>query len=644
MKKTDWDTEFYDHDDHLETFLKRWDKRKGQDINQSIFSFLKPRTLNKTGLKKMAQSMLECDISEIIKLSKNEKAPLNQAIMARWILKAWGKADSNDIEKLFSLAYGKFNDTTMPQNLLNSANGTHKLVLPDFLDYDDEQVEKEQKELKLVDVDYIEKLAESEEGIIAPNDDGIIKANRGSQTRFVQCTHKQVLYDGTRGPGKTFALGLSFLTQVGKGFGEDHRGILFRRKYKELNYIRIELAILFRKLYGNQVKHKTKDDTFYFPSGETLRLAHAMYERDYENFHGQGQYTWVGFDELTSWATPYLYKKLQSICRTRNPKIKTMIRSATNSLGPGHSWVKEDFKIDSCPHGRPVDQGYGEKSVVIFGKITENPYLMSDKNYLRYLLTLVKSDSNLSLSWLKGSWNIVAGGALSDCWHASVHIIKPFKIPKQWTVYRCFDWGSASPFACLYLAKSDGTFPFHNSGDDNICIQNEDLFVIGEVYGWGGQANRGTKETPEEVKKRILAYEKQLKEKYNISQIKAGGADSAIYNHDRGNNEKSIADILKPVSFVPADKSSGSRIIGLELLRDKLKNSIKEKGDNYTTRDKAGIFFFDSTCIHTIRTLPTIPRDEKNPEDADTDSEDHCYDALRYFLHKKGSTSLLIKG
>jgi hypothetical protein len=41
------------------------------------------------------------------------------------------------------------------------------------------------------------------------------------------------------------------------------------------------------------------------------------------------------------------------------------------------------------------------------------------------------------------------------------------------------------------------------------------------------------------------------------------------------------------------------------------------------------IFFFD-TCRDTLRTLPMMQHDEVNPEDLDTDSEDHAVDEVRY--------------
>ena len=468
----------------------------------------------------------------------------------------------------------------------------------------------------------------------------MISPFKGSQEDFVACNYTEALFDGTRGPGKTIALALSFLKQVGKGFGREYRGILFRRKYKELTYIRIEFDIIFKKLYGNKVFFNRSLDTFFFPNGETLRLAYLMYDRDYQNFHGQGQYVWVGFDELTSWATSKIYDMALSLCRTSNPKIKTMIRATTNSLGPGHHWVKDHFKIGSVPHGTPVKKNFGEKSVVIFGHITENPKLIQDKSYLRYLLSLVEKDPNLAKSWLEGSWDIVAGGALSDLWRAEEQIIEPFKIPSNWKVYRCFDWGSARPYACLHIAVSDGT-NYKNKEGKEVQTIKDDLFVISETYGFGGQANLGTKETPTQVRDNILKKEEFLKKQFEVYKIRAGGADSQIYSHDRGKDEKSIAELMRPLEFLPANKSAGSRIKGLELIREKLKGSSKTRESNYSFRENSGIFFFN-TLSHTLRTLPTIPRDEKNPEDVDTESEDHIYDALRYFLSLKTDKKSLI--
>ena len=48
--------------------------------------------------------------------------------------------------------------------------------------------------------------------------------------------------------------------------------------------------------------------------------------------------------------------------------------------------------------------------------------------------------------------------------------------------------------------------------------------------------------------------------------------------------------------------------------------------------DQYPLFQVTEDCPHTIRTLPTLVYNSRkgNREDVDTESEDHCYDALRY--------------
>ena len=65
----------------------------------------------------------------------------------------------------------------------------------------------------------------------------------------------------------------------------------------------------------------------------------------------------------------------------------------------------------------------------------------------------------------------------------------------------------------------------------------------------------------------------------------------------------------------------GSRVSG--------KNEIHRRlqVDEFTEEPRLVIF---NNCTNLISQLPSIPLDKKNPEDVDTNSEDHLYDALRY--------------
>jgi hypothetical protein len=59
--------------------------------------------------------------------------------------------------------------------------------------------------------------------------------------------------------------------------------------------------------------------------------------------------------------------------------------------------------------------------------------------------------------------------------------------------------------------------------------------------------------------------------------------------------------------------------------------------DDFTDEPRLVIF---NTCTNLISQLPSIPLDKNNPEDVDTKSEDHLYDALRYAVMTRPKSSL----
>ena len=110
-----------------------------------------------------------------------------------------------------------------------------------------------------------------------------------------------------------------------------------------------------------------------------------------------------------------------------------------------------------------------------------------------------------------------------------------------------------------------------------------------------------------------------------------GPADASIYtvmNNDSpaaGINSGywGTADRAKTDIFFPSDKSKGTRVKRWSLIRNRLSNSHDIKGSN--PMEQPALFVFP-TCKHLIRTLPTAPRDERNHEDIDSESEDHLLD------------------
>lgn len=187
-------------------------------------------------------------------------------------------------------------------------------------------------------------------------------------------------------------------------------------------------------------------------------------------------------------------------------------------------------------------------------------------------------------------------GAVFKTYNRSTHLVKPFRIPKEWRKYRSFDFGFNNPFACLWLAKD---------GDDN-------WYVYREYY----QARTAIDDHIRRVKV-LSSGETYMK---NIADPE--DAEARYVNLHRAG-----------IKTVAAQKSI---IPGIELVQSKFK--VKENG-------KPNLFIFD-TCKNTAREVSgyhyAAGSSNRDPKDLPVDKDNHTVDALRYAIytidgkHKKG--------
>ncbi|MEM8495515.1 MAG: terminase [Planctomycetota bacterium] len=456
--------------------------------------------------------------------------------------------------------------------------------------------------------------------------------NPGGQRMFHACPAFECLAWGNRGGGKTLGLLVEFARHVGEGFGEAWRGIIFRREFKDLQgLVNESLEWLPRIAPGGEWKRSPDQYRWVWPTGEQLRFCHAKHEQDYWGFHGQ-QWPFLGFEELTEWADPKLYLKLFSICRSTARGIPRKIRATTNPSGAGHAWVKRRF-IDAAPEGFLIQDKSGRERCHLRIDLDDNtPLLEADPHYRSTLETAASGDPNILKAWLYGDWDITSGGMFDDLWAANVHVVPRFEVPSDWRISRCFDWGSTKPFACLWVARSP-------SGVDPIPHAPQSAFVIGEHYGSTGEPNVGLKLSDDEIGRAIAERESELGWR---GRVRPGAADNMIFPRD--NNGHAAADVYAKhnVRFVPAAKGPGSREQGWQTIRSMLSAAVERDEDGRLVRnprpERPGLYFVD-TCRDTIRTLPSLPRDKKKPDDVNTEAEDHIADALRYELTQTQPTS-----
>lgn len=473
----------------------------------------------------------------------------------------------------------------------------------------------------------------------------------GSQALAISCPADEILYEGTRGPGKTDAQLMFFRKGVGQGYGNYWKGVIFDREYKNLDDLVDKSRKWFSKFDdGARFLMSKSDYRWVWPTGEQLLFRAIKRQEDYWNYHGQ-EFPFIGWNELAKYPDLKLYDAMMSCNRSgflpskhspKNKETKTITDplpniplvtfSTTNPFGAGHNAVKKRF-IDCAKPGEMVRtvvnvfnprtqqrEDVVKTKVRIFGSYKENIYL--DPKYIADLESI--KEPNKRKAWLEGDWDIVAGGAIDDVWDRTVHVIPRFKIPANWKIDRTFDWGSSKPFSVGFWAEANGEEVTLANGK-TWCPARGSYFRISEWYGCKkDEHNTGLLMSAKNVALGILEREKILKDTGWIrTKVKPGVADGAIYGSDDP-EEDSIGKKMEKagVKWLKANKSAGTRVTGLQLLRDRLEAGTEKEGG-------PAIYFFDN-CKDSIATLPVLPRCEKNPDDVDTDAEDHIYDEVRY--------------
>lgn len=431
------------------------------------------------------------------------------------------------------------------------------------------------------------------------------------QLRFLSCPAHEVLYGGARGGGKSWATLLDWLRHE-QQYGAKAKGILFRRTMPELEDMLSKAGEMFPSMGGT---FKAQSKTWEFPSGARLKFRYLERDSDADRYQGH-EYNWMAFEEAGNWPSPKPLDKLKACLRSADGVRHRLVLTA-NPGGVGHNWLKARF-IDPVPPGVFQHLPGGWARVYIPAKVTDNPALLrSDPGYVERIKEAAGSPEMLK-AWLDGSWDIVAGGMLDDVYRAEVHELDHFDIPQGWRIDRAFDWGSSKPFSVGFWAESDGTEATLADGTRKAWPRGT-LFRIGEIYGWNGRPNEGSRKLAVEVAREILAYQKDLPWG---SRVRPGPADNSIFDAENG---VCIADDMAKlgVRWERSDKSPGSRKTGWEALRRMLKACLA------TPMEEPGLFVFKG-CRQFIRTIPTLPRDEKKQDDVDTDAEDHIADEVRY--------------
>ena len=439
----------------------------------------------------------------------------------------------------------------------------------------------------------------------------VFKPNDGPQTDYLASSEREVLYGGAAGGGKSYATLADPLRSLNH---KDFSGLLVRHTTEELR----ELIQKSQELYPKAIpgiKWSERKSQWVTPRGGRIWMSYLDKDQDVMRYQGQA-FNYIAFDELTQWSTSFAWDYMRSRLRSAAPELGLYMRATTNPGSVGHQWVKKMF-IDPSEPNKPFwatdietgdtlayPRGHTKEGQPLFKRrfipasLFDNPYLADSGDYETMLLSMPEHQRK---QLLEGNWDVNEGAAFPE-FNRQIHVVDPYDIPNSWAKFRACDYGYGSWTGVVWFAVSP----------------SEQLVVYREMYV--------TKVTATDLADLILDAES------DDGTIRYGVLDSSLW-HKRGDTGPSLAEqmIMKGCRWRPSDRSKGSRVSG--------KNEIHRRLQVDEFTEEPQLVFF-STCTNCIAQLPSLPLDKRNPEDVDTNAEDHLYDAIRYGIMTRPRSSL----
>lgn len=358
-----------------------------------------------------------------------------------------------------------------------------------------------------------------------------------------------------------------------------------------------------------------RDSFGEFSSGFKFQLGHCNNPDDWQQYLSR-EFTIVCFDELVTFLEEQ-YDQIIMRVRCTDPVLREMlkVRSMSNpaivradgerytTIDP--QWVRRRF-VEPARHGRVTLErevlfdGIRKSFTGIYlpGTIDDNP----DKVFAeQYKMRLASSKPHIRRAFLEGDWWVTASSFFADAWNERLHVIRPFKIPREWKVWRSMDWGFKAPGCVHWMAMDD---------DETVYVFREFKF-------------RGLHDY--QVAKAIVEIERgldmDLVDSKGRSRI-TGPADTQIWEQ-RGSG-KTMAAVMAEngVPWVPADKSPHSN----QVHAGRVYKRLEDHADGTKT---PGLVFF-ANCTWILEVLPGLETSPKNPEEPMDGGDDHPWDSLKY--------------
>lgn len=413
-----------------------------------------------------------------------------------------------------------------------------------------------------------------------------------SQAEFERVKAPRKLWGGSAGPGKSFgARRLAYRKALRiKGLNV----LLVRKTYPELERTHIKAMRREAAEIGFEWVESRREARF--PNGSVIECGH-LEDADAVQKYLSAEYDLIIVDEAVQ-IEPDALMELMSRARTSNPEViaegGAEVWLPTNPGGPSHALLK-DMHITKTPDTErypALARSYKpEQWAYIRATLDDNPYL--DPDYESLSLSGLRKARHEQLR--HGDWD-VAEGQFFDMFSArthvrSVHVARPIA-----DAIEAGDWGFTSP----------GTVAWY------VPLADNHWHVLAE---WKFQ-----RMTAEEVARGI----QQRRAELGVTNVRYAVWDPSIFNKTGHGHGESIAETMGRFG-VMCRKGDNDRVLGWMRLAAHYRPGP----------DGVPWLTYDPSCTYSVRSIPALLADKTNPEDVDTDLDDHAADRDRYFAQSR---------
>jgi phage terminase large subunit len=406
-------------------------------------------------------------------------------------------------------------------------------------------------------------------------------------------------YGGAKGGGKSHGLRSVILLRCLCRPG--HTGALFRRTYPELEENHI--GPLFRQFPSLREYYNSGRREIRIPELESeFKFRFCERQSDVDRYAGREYHT-LGIEEAGDWPLDMAMRLMRNCNRSTEPRIKATAALTFNWGGIGHSGLKRIFVTRDL-------RDYEKKLAFnfILAKVEDNPAILeNDPGYLDRL----ESEPNEALrrAYRHGDPDIIAGQFFEL--DRSVHLIKPFPIPKHWNWFGAYDYGFNHPAVWLFFAVDpDGK-----------------VYLVHEIV----QAKLGIVEQAQKVHdtRKFLHWPPDMGfEAGHDCWAKRKGSDPSIAEDFLDEN------VVGKGCAIYLRRANIERVLGARKVREYLAHRINPPN-----------FVMFENCMQTIECLTRMIHDPNKLEDVlkvdssngDPSTGDDPYDAVRYALMSRPS-------